>query len=197
MSRSPSSGLPSPTFPPPRLPPRSPARQLHQLAHLAHIPSSRHPSLQVSLRIASSLGQSAARHAVPEATLSEGDLIGEGLLLHGQPIRLVDMPSSPRDPSLAPAAELQVIRKLGTGSYAVVFLVREVIRSIPSMASQDDLPVGQFEMAGHAPATTTPFVRYGREFAVKCLSKASLTQEALEVQLLEVRASYLLVSPCY
>ena len=112
-----------------------------------------------------------------EDVLAPGDIIGPGILLQGHPIRPV---SSVHDNTPGIAPDFEVIRKLGTGSYAVVYLVREVLsRSIPS----EDGHCGILDL-GDAP--TTSYVSYGREFALKCLSKANLDEDALAAQLSEV-----------
>ncbi|KAH9938922.1 kinase-like protein, partial [Amylocystis lapponica] len=64
--------------------------------------------------------------------LSQGDLVGEGLSLQGETIsRVPRTPSEPRVDYDEPAKEFEVVRKLGTGSYAVVYLVREVLSRAP------------------------------------------------------------------
>lgn len=76
------------------------------------------------------------------------------------------------------AKEFQVVRRLGTGSYAVVYLVREVTSRIPI---SDDGHVGVLDLDPSPP----PIV-YGRNFAIKVLSKANLDSDALTAQLTEV-----------
>lgn len=88
-----------------------------------------------------------------------------------------------QDNSSGLATEFQVIRKLGTGSYAVVYLVREVLsRTTPS----EDGHCGTLDLAD-APNGDKSYVSYGREFALKCLSKANLDEDALTAQLSEVK----------
>ncbi|KAH7909953.1 kinase-like protein [Hygrophoropsis aurantiaca] len=116
-----------------------------------------------------------------EDVLAPGDLVGEDILLQGQLIRPATSPSavSTDDPELA--KEFEVIRRLGTGSYAVVYLVREVLsRSIPS----DDGHIGVLDFDG--PPKSKSYTTYGRDFALKCLSKANLDEEALAAQMSEV-----------
>ena len=114
-----------------------------------------------------------------EDVLAPGDIIGPGILLQGHLIR----PASTallRDNTPGIAPEFEVIRKLGTGSYAVVYHVREVLsRPIPS----EDGHCGTLDL-GDTP--TSSYVSYGREFALKCLSKANLDEDALAAQLSEV-----------
>lgn len=76
------------------------------------------------------------------------------------------------------AKEFQVIRRLGTGSYAVVYLVREVLSRNPV---SDDGHVGVLDLG-----PTPPPIVYGRSFALKVLSKANLDSAALTAQLTEV-----------
>ncbi|RDX50141.1 kinase-like protein [Lentinus brumalis] len=116
--------------------------------------------------------------------LSQGDLVGEGLPLQGEIVSRVPISSSePRVDYDEPAKEFEVVRKLGTGSYAVVYLVREVLsRPLPS----DDghgISVGRMDLDdGYFGNQST---EYGREYAIKVLSKANLDEEALSAQLFE------------
>lgn len=66
---------------------------------------------------------------------------------------------------------LQVVRKLGAGSYAVVYLVREILDPLTDEA----LPSGSD--------------RLGREYAIKCLSKVGYDADTLDAQMVEVSAS--------
>ena len=67
-----------------------------------------------------------------EDVLSPGDRVGAGLRLQGEVLRTVfsDDEGAGRDKD-QPAAELEVVRRLGAGSYAVVYLVREVLSRPP------------------------------------------------------------------
>ncbi|CAL1707682.1 unnamed protein product [Somion occarium] len=130
--------------------------------------------------------------------LSAGELVGEGLSLQGEIVRKVPIPAPHSDcANEDPAPEFEVVRKLGTGSYAVVYLVREVLgRTIVSGSPSSSVDghiaaVGRMDFDsesedGHG------FIRkekeeriYGREYAVKVLSKANLDEDALEAQLFE------------
>lgn len=118
--------------------------------------------------------------------LAAGDLVGEGLSLQGEPIARVPMSASdPRTDYDGLAAEFEVVRRLGTGSYAVVYLVREVLsRPAPS----DDghcAAVGRMDFDDAVSARQS--TEYGREYAIKLLSKANLDEDALAAQLFEVR----------
>jgi serine/threonine protein kinase len=82
------------------------------------------------------------------------------------------------------AREFQVVRRLGTGSYAVVYLVREVMSRPPSNPVSDDGHVGILDL--DLSPTSSPPIVYGRDFALKVLSKANLDDAALTAQLTEV-----------
>ncbi|GBE81412.1 kinase-like protein [Sparassis crispa] len=115
--------------------------------------------------------------------LSQGDLVGDGLSLQGETICRVPISSSePRVDYDEPAKEFEVVRKLGTGSYAVVYLVREVL-SRPLPSDDGHYAVGRLEL-DEGPARR-PSVEYGREYAIKLLSKANLDKEALDAQMFE------------
>lgn len=109
-----------------------------------------------------------------EDVLAPGDLVGEDLLLQGELVRPCVL--APRD--MNTAKEFEVVRRLGTGSYAVVYRVREVISRAPI---SDDGHVGILDLDPSPP----PIV-YGRDFALKVLSKANLDSDALTAQLTEV-----------
>ncbi|OBZ67088.1 Negative regulator of sexual conjugation and meiosis [Grifola frondosa] len=139
--------------------------------------------------LASSDGQSSGRSSISSTivdVLSEGDIVGDGLYLQGEMTSLVSISSSePRVDYDEPAKEFEVVRKLGTGSYAVVYLVREVLsRPLPS----DD---GHATAAGRMDFDDGSYgnisTEYGREYAIKLLSKANLDEDALAAQLFEVR----------
>ncbi|OJA15699.1 hypothetical protein AZE42_11212 [Rhizopogon vesiculosus] len=127
-------------------------------------------------------------HTVPtvssliEDVLSPGDLVGEDLLLQGEPVRSCVLAAPVID--MNTAKEFQVVNKLGTGSYAVVYLVREVMSRPPSNPVSDDGHVGTLDL-DLSPASSPPMV-YGRKFALKVLSKANLDAAALSAQLTEV-----------
>ena len=120
-----------------------------------------------------------------EDVLAPGDTVGEGCSLQGEPIRLLSISShrvtnhtpQPSDP----APQLEVIGRLGSGSYAVVYLVKEVLAR-PSPSDDAYISIGPFDLDAHPPQTV-----YGRKYAIKCLSKANLDDEALNAQLTEVR----------
>nr|GAT57756.1 kinase-like protein [Mycena chlorophos] len=116
--------------------------------------------------------------SVLEDVLSPGDIVGEGVELQGELIRLVSGSIT------GPAREFEVVRRLGAGSYAVVYEVLEVVdRALPSEDGHSSM-MGHMELDGkHA---RSPSTTYGRQYAIKCLSKANLDDEALRAQMDEV-----------
>jgi serine/threonine protein kinase len=102
---------------------------------------------------------------VLEEVLHDGDLIGPGECILGQPIHIIHA----RTPQITP---MKVIRKLGAGSYAVVYLAQEIL---PRPDSSSFLDIHE-----DSPPTTPASV--GRYFAIKCLAKHAQDQDA---QLLE------------
>ena len=165
LSDSPSlSSLPSPSFPPSSLPqpvPRSP----------------RPSSTQARSTISSTI----------DDILSPGDLVGEGIPLQGEALRLVPHHSPEQAPVLDhqdPAQEFEVVGKLGTGSYAIVYLVREVLSRSPPSEDGHMYASGPLELDDTA--SLRPPTEYGRDYAIKLLSKVNLDEEELLAQLAEV-----------
>ncbi|KAF9059792.1 hypothetical protein BDP27DRAFT_1238129 [Rhodocollybia butyracea] len=116
-----------------------------------------------------------------------GDIVGEGAVLQGETITLVSIgdtaslrSDTPDDEQ--PAKEFEVVRRLGAGSYAVVYLVCEVLYRPPP--SEDGHMVGTLDLEDTS--RSRPKTVYGREYALKCLSKANLDEEALSAQMTEV-----------
>lgn len=103
----------------------------------------------------------------------EGDRVGVGMHHHGSLAK--DCFAHPVDKS---ARRLEIIRKLGSGSYAVVYLARAVLwdPDVDGIDSED----------GEAGLEFGQEVVYGQEFALKCLCKQNLSDELLEVQRFEV-----------
>ncbi|KAG8927843.1 hypothetical protein FRC02_007707 [Tulasnella sp. 418] len=163
---SPSSGLPSPSFPP---------AVLSRTHSPSPAPISRRQSRQQSLRVAP------LHHHdyVVDDVLLEGDIIGHGEQLHGELIETVHIQTSAHRSEPPPAHQLQVVRKLGAGSYATVYLVKEIVGRtlIPS-------PHNDEELSDSSDSVRYRY-QYGREFAVKCLSKYGLSPEELDVQMSE------------
>ncbi|KXN90173.1 Negative regulator of sexual conjugation and meiosis [Leucoagaricus sp. SymC.cos] len=135
------------------------------------------------------MSQASSASSTIEDVLAPGDIVGEGCSLQGESIRLVSI-SSRRETDHddldcgEPATEFEVVRRLGSGSYAVVYLVKEVLsRSLPSEDGHMST-IGSMEFDGNLPRR--PETVYGREYAIKCLSKANLDADALDAQLTEV-----------
>lgn len=165
-----SSNSPSPSSPAAKLP-RSPyisSRQLHTASPLPCPKSSSHSIASQTI----------------EDVLAPGDIVGDGFFLQGEPIRLVSNGATTHD-HREPAHELEVIKQLGTGSYAVVYLVQEVLsRPVPSEDGHMST-IGLMELDSSRPSAS-PHIVYGRKYAIKCLSKANLDEEALALQMSEV-----------
>ncbi|KAI0309948.1 hypothetical protein OF83DRAFT_930965 [Amylostereum chailletii] len=176
LSASTDSSLPSPTFPPPKSLPRPvpvPANShAHATTPASYFPSS--PSISPSF---------ASAPDIPDV-LAAGDLVGPGLPLLGEPVRQASVPArGPTGDEPAPAAEFEVVRKLGTGSYAVVYLVRELLARPPQSSDDGHIyPGGRLDLDSPVPDSSH---LYGREYAIKVLSKANLDQDALDAQLFE------------
>ncbi|KAI0373388.1 kinase-like protein [Pilatotrama ljubarskyi] len=116
--------------------------------------------------------------------LAQGDLVGEGLYLQGEVISRVPISSSePRVDHDEPAGEFEVVRKLGSGSYAVVYLVREVLSRPQPSDDGHAIAIGGMDLDDGSPGNQS--TEYGREYAIKVLSKANLDEEALAAQLIE------------
>ncbi|KAJ3798374.1 hypothetical protein GGU11DRAFT_589011 [Lentinula aff. detonsa] len=125
--------------------------------------------------------------AALEDVLGAGDIVGEGATLQGETITLVSIDDAvsvrPDTPDYEqPAKEFEVVRRLGAGSYAVVYLVCEVLYRPPP--SEDGHTVGTLDLEDMS--KRRPKTVYGREYALKCLSKANLDEEALAAQMSEV-----------
>ncbi|TBU29583.1 hypothetical protein BD311DRAFT_266257 [Dichomitus squalens] len=191
---SPASSASASTYPSPLPSPVShPAKLIHRSSFTSsprQLPSpvarSPHP-LRSNLPSFDGRSISSGHSSVSSSTvdvLSQGDLVGEGLSLQGETITRVPISSSePRVDHDEPAKEFEVVRKLGTGSYAVVYLVREVL-SRPQ--SSDDGHVAAFgRMDLDDGSYGNQSTEYGREYAIKVLSKANLDEDALTAQLFE------------
>ncbi|GLB37279.1 putative protein tyrosine kinase [Lyophyllum shimeji] len=143
---------------------------------------------RVPSKVAASRQPSAASSIV-EDVLAPGDFVGEGGTLQGETIRLVPLgpaaavaSSSGTPDHEEPAVEFQVKRRLGHGSYAVVYLVQEVL-SRPQPSEDGHMStIGMMELDNQSPTE----IVYGREYAIKCLSKANLDEEDLAAQMSEV-----------
>ena len=116
-----------------------------------------------------------ARHSLD--VLYPGDFLSTDGDLQGEHIRLVSASIS----AAQPAHEFQVVRRLGTGSYAVVYLVKEVLYRPP--IDDDPSVIGTLDLEPSQP------IEYGGEYAIKCLSKENLDPDALAAQMAEVPVS--------
>jgi hypothetical protein len=173
--------------------PSTPSARLSKSPYISSRQSSTRPvSIPNAPTLLSHPSTSASFHSsLLDGVLSQGDLVGEGSLLQGEPIRRVSIgpgiaPTRSSDYK-EPAKEFQVVRRLGAGSYAVVYLVQEVISRPPPSEDGHMSTIGQMEL-DNRPSETL----YGREYAIKCLSKANLDEEALAAQMTEVRLSFFL-----
>ncbi|KAJ7188501.1 hypothetical protein C8R46DRAFT_1205661 [Mycena filopes] len=122
--------------------------------------------------------------SVLEDVLQTGDVVGEGVDLQGETIRLVSPLSPGAQHADEPAREFEVVRRLGAGSYAVVYQVLEVLERAPPSEDGHSSMMGHMDFDGKH--TRSPSTKYGREYAIKCLSKANLDHEALTAQMDEV-----------
>ena len=107
----------------------------------------------------------------------------------GKPLRLVSNRFAEHVPAadhLEPATEFEVFRKLNAGSYAVVYHVREVLSRSPPFEDDHFYPGGCLEF-DDVSVSRSPPIKYGREFAIKLLSKADVDEEV--AQLTEVRSA--------
>ncbi|KAG5731274.1 Negative regulator of sexual conjugation and meiosis, partial [Termitomyces sp. T112] len=167
---------------PVQLPPLSLSHRFPKDPHAPSFSPSPPISLPRSPRppVAASRHPSAASSAI-EDVLFPGDFVGEAGFLQGETIVLTH--SASRVPEYQqPAREFQVKRRLGHGSYAVVYLVQEVLyRPQPSEDGHASI-LGMMELDSSKPTEAV----YGREYAIKCLSKANLDDEDLAAQMSEV-----------
>lgn len=163
--------------------------------------SARLQSRQVSVRLATASARNSgvfSVSALPDELLGEGDVVGDGVMLNGEMVAAIDHGRDPvlGGPQNGTNARYEIVKKLGSGSYATVFLAREILAE-PAPPTDNDLP---FDWSGSDDAHADPDATirtpgpnlaassrtYGRSFAIKCLSRASLTTpESLAVQMLE------------
>jgi hypothetical protein len=88
-----------------------------------------------------------------------------------------------------PQPQFEVVKRLGAGSYVVVYQVKEVL--LRWEYSNDGCIGGR--MDGPDGEQMVESREYGRQYAVKCLSKVNLDEEALEAQMVEVLCFLLLL----
>ncbi|KAJ7755730.1 hypothetical protein DFH07DRAFT_821616 [Mycena maculata] len=122
--------------------------------------------------------------SVLEDVLQPGDVVGEGISLQGEVLRLVSPLSASAENDTEPAREFEVVKRLGAGSYAVVYQVLQVLERAPPSEDGHSSMMGHMDLDGRH--TRSPSTKYGREYAIKCLSKANLDAEALTAQMDEV-----------
>ncbi|KAK4046095.1 hypothetical protein OIV83_006348 [Microbotryomycetes sp. JL201] len=134
---------------------------------------------------------------------SEGERIGVDVWLEGRGGWVRDCFADAKEGNgpgngIGGPRELEVERRLGEGTYAIVYLVREVLYDADFAAEDMLSPIDaatafQFDSPsslGHRPRMhswgSDPFTfhptTYGRHFALKCLCKKDLTPELIEVQ---------------
>ncbi|KAI0769679.1 hypothetical protein BD413DRAFT_493330 [Trametes elegans] len=193
IALTPSSSASASTYPSPLPSPLSstPAKPIHRSPLVSSsrqlpspVPRSPHPlrSDLPSYDVRSSTHSSISSTIVD--VLSQGDLVGEGLYLQGEVISRVPISASePRVDYDEPATEFEVVRKLGSGSYAVVYLVREVLSRPQASDDGHAIAIGRMDLDDGSPGNQS--TEYGREYAIKVLSKANLDEEALDAQLFE------------
>lgn len=167
-------------------------RRTHHSARLQ--PSSPIPRSPVLPSLDTPSVNASSYRSGPASTLSApmpdilfpGDVIGQGLYFHGERVRLLPISASHHngdDDLNAPSIKFEVVKALGTGSYAVVYQVRQILSGYPPSA-EDLSPISAVNF-DDIPSSPAP-VRYGREYALKCLSKADLDKDALSAQMFEV-----------
>ena len=153
--------------------------------------------------------------------LRPGDIIGQGCLLHGEFVRAVRGTGSNTSVGTSAKVRYEVVRSLGTGSYAVVYLVREILPPPPPPNRDGDMfdedlfgivppqpPFGVYSLTTRSLSnrsatrrasllkpieerpspslSSPPAFTYGKEFAIKVLSKSNLDPDELAVQMTEV-----------
>ena len=129
---------------------------------------------------------SSAHSSRVQDILFPGDVIGQGLNFQGERVRLLPISASHLngdDDLNTSSIKFEVVKALGTGSYAVVYQVRQILSGYPPL-TEDLSPISAVNF-DDIPSSPAP-VRYGREYALKCLSKADLDKDALSTQMFEV-----------
>lgn len=164
--------------PSPSIRPRSPYISSRQLRSASPVPFSNQPSADLK-----SSSHSIASQTI-EGVLAPGDIVGHGFPLQGESIRLVSNSQTTHD-HREPAQEFEVIKQLGSGSYAVVYLVQEVLSRPPKSEDGHMSTIGLMELDTNKSPSPLNIV-YGRKYAIKCLSKANLDEDALALQMDEV-----------
>lgn len=102
------------------------------------------------------------------AIFQEGERLEVGYLHAGKEVKVLELPAQGNTAS--PVRRLEIVRKLGSGSYAVVYLCRAI--TYDPYEDGEDFDEGAMV--------------YGEEFALKCLCKKNLSKDLLNVQKFEV-----------
>ncbi|SCV72804.1 BQ2448_4341 [Microbotryum intermedium] len=200
------------TFVPP-ITPRVLSTEMDEEPFLDTAPNSPHSTTK-RVHSFSALGEAADPSVVSDGDLStvdvfeEGERVGVDIWLEGRGgwVRDCFGSNSEGGPGngIGGPKELEIERRLGEGTYAIVYLVREILYD-PVAEDDDDIlsPIDpmtsfQFDSIGstvqsgstrsriqswasdpfNAPAQPT----YGKHFALKCLCKKDLTDDLIEVQ---------------
>ncbi|KAI5475382.1 protein serine/threonine kinase [Pseudohyphozyma bogoriensis] len=193
------------TYPPP-VTPRHYATEPDEEPFLDTAPSSPQPRKLYSSGTAFDYGDGLEGVEVFE----EGERVGVGVWLEGRGGWARDCFADGSGGEVGPGngvggpGELEVVRRLGEGTYAIVYLVREVLYD-PTDVGEDVLspidPFASFSFDSPTPSSTTPTTSrprfmswasdpflppatptYGRNFALKCLCKKDLSPELVEIQ---------------
>ena len=170
-----------------------PSENEHKPANRMVLPETR-PSLQSVTdyiqEVTTGAGSSADMWGSPVTTfdpiLFPGDVFGQGLCFYGERVRLLPISASHQksgDDLDAPSIKFEIAKALGTGSYTVVYQVRQVLSNYP-VPPEDPWLISAVDF-DYVPSSPSP-VRYGQEYALKCMSKADLDKDALSAQMLEV-----------
>ncbi|TIB36616.1 hypothetical protein E3P86_02438 [Wallemia ichthyophaga] len=109
-----------------------------------------------------------------------GDVFGEGYDFQGQPVRSVELGTQTQQRLTDRPKKMEVVKKLGTGSYAAVYAMKEILQSDHD-SDEDD-----FELSG-VPNKNVNKGGQPRMFALKALSKKNLDDSQLEIQMYEAR----------
>lgn len=117
--------------------------------------------------------------------LIPGDVVGPGLSLHDEMVYPLPLSASHHNGGEelnSSPIKFEVVRTLGTGSTAIVYQVRQILSGCPPATGE----LSQISLvnSGDIPSSPAP-AKYGREYALKCLSKAGLDEDALRAQMFE------------
>ena len=107
-----------------------------------------------------------------------GDIFGEGYDFQGQTVRSVELGIESQQRLTDRPKKMEVVKKLGTGSYAAVYAMKEIL--------EHDSDEDDFELSG-VPNKSSSRNGQPRVFALKALSKKNLDDSQLEIQMYEAR----------